>query len=209
MKGQINSTFGTFQADMFESGLVAEVGATPFCVWLAIKSHANFQTGEAWPSIRRMAEITGLSKTTVQKALERLEEAKLLRVTKKGNQKTASRYIARERLDVKFGNMLLCSIVVDYIPAQIRKRIERLKQSLKSGEHDPDAFAQVEIIPGTGFVWNPATGTLQGQVHISQVPTAAEDQINTDELAGSLLGLKVAGIKAKAAEKKALKALKG
>lgn len=206
MKGQINSTFGTFQADMFESGLAAEVGANPFFVWLAIKAHADFQTGEAWPSIRRLAEITGISAMTVQRALEKLENARLLRVSKKGNQKTSTRYVARERLDVKFGNQLLCSIVVDYVPAQIRKKLERIKGSLKTGEHDPDLFAQVEIVPGDGFEWDATASVLRSKIHVSQLP-AAEPYIDPSEFAGSVLGLKVAGIRAKSAERKATKAL--
>ncbi len=205
MRGQINSTFGTFQADMFESGLAAEVGANPFFVWLAIKAHADFQTGEAWPSIRRLAEITGLSTTTIQKAIERLESAKLLRIAKRGNRKQATHYIARERLDVKLGRQLLCSIVVDYVPANTRKKLERLKQSLKTGENDPNAFAQVEIVPGEGFTWDETAGVLRSQIHANALPPP-EQTIDPSEYAGSVLGLKVAGIRARAAEKKALKA---
>lgn len=206
MKGQINSTFGTFQADMFESGLAAEVGANPFFVWLAIKAHADFQTGEAWPSIRRLAEITGISPMTVQRALEKLENARLLRVTKKGNKKTSTRYIARERLDVRLGNKLMCSIVVDYVPSQIRKKLERIKTSLKAGEEDPDLFAQVEIMPGEGFEWDATAGVLRHKIHVSQLP-ATEQPIDPSEFAGTMLGLKVAGIKARSAERKAAKAL--
>src|SRR5487761_2715465 len=187
MKGQINSTFGTFQADMFESGLAAEVGANPFFVWLAIKAHADFQTGEAWPSIRRLAEITGISPMTVQRALEKLENARLLRVTKKGNK-------------------LMCSIVVDYVPSQIRKKLERIKTSLKAGEEDPDLFAQVEIMPGEGFEWDATAGVLRHKIHVSQLP-ATEQPIDPSEFAGTMLGLKVAGIKARSAERKAAKAL--
>lgn len=207
MRGQINSTFGTFQADMFESGLAAEVGANPFFVWLAIKAHADFQTGEAWPSIRRLAEITGLAPNTVQKAIDRLESARLLRINSKGNQRTATRYVARERLDVKLGTQLLCSIVVDYVPAHTRKRLERVKNSLKTGEHDPEAFAQVEIVPGEGFTWDATTGTLRNRIHASALP-AGEPTHTAEEFAGSILGLKVAGIRAKVAQKKATKLLK-
>lgn len=206
MKGQINSTFGMFQADMFESGLAGEVGANPFFVWLAIKAHANFQTGEAWPSIRRLAEITRLSPNTVQKAIATLENSRLLRTTRKGNQKTSTRYVARERLDVKFGDQLLCSIVVDYVPAQIRKKLERIKGSLKTGEHDPDLFAQVEIVPGDGFEWDATAGVLRSRIHASKLPQT-EPMIDSSQFAGSVLGLKVAGIKAKSAERKAAKDL--
>ena len=51
MLGRINTTFGTYQADLFESGLVAQIGPNSFAVWAAIKAHADFQTGIAWPSV--------------------------------------------------------------------------------------------------------------------------------------------------------------
>lgn len=198
MEGRIDSTFGTFQRDMFESGLVSEIGANCFVIWIAIKTHADFNTGNAWPSIRRIAEITGLSNMTVQKALKELQAQHLLKIIKAGNQKQSTRYIARERLDVRLGNRLLCRIVMDYVPSKIRATMHSIQETLKSGERNPDAFSQVEIIPGDGFVWNDKTGTLQAQIAIRDIPTRAHDEINAESFAASALGLKMAGIKAKA-----------
>jgi DNA-binding Lrp family transcriptional regulator len=202
MDGKIDSTFGTFQRDMFESGLAAEIGANCFIVWVAIKSHADFQTGQAWPSLRRMADITGLSVNTVQKAIKQLEAAHLLRIVKAGNQRASSRYIARERLDVRLGNRLLCRIVIDYVPAAIRQKLHTISETLKSGERNPEAFSQVEIIPGDGFTWNPVTGTLQGAIPVKEIPTPRRDEIDAEKFAASALGLKMAGIQKRA---KALK----
>lgn len=202
MDGKIDSTFGTFQRDMFESGLAAEIGANCFIVWVAIKSHADFQTGQAWPSLRRMADITGLSVNTVQKAIKQLEGAHLLRIVKGGNQRTSNRYIARERLDVRLGNRLLCRIVIDYVPAAIRQKLHTISETLKSGERNPEAFSQVEIIPGDGFAWNPETGTLQGAIPAKEIPNPRRDEIDAEKFAASALGLKMAGIQKRA---KALK----
>lgn len=197
MEGRIDSTFGTFQRDMFESGLAAEIGANCFIVWVAIKTHADFNSGTAWPSIRRLAEITGLSVNTVQKAIAGLETANLLKIVKIGNQRQSTRYIARERLDVRLGNRLLCRIVMDYVPSKIRATMHSIQETLKSGERNPDAFSQVEIIPGEGFIWNEKTGTLQAQIPIRDIPTKAREEINAESFAASALGLKMAGIKAK------------
>ena len=42
MLGRINTTFGTYQADLFESGLVAQIGPNSFAVWAAIKGVSSF-----------------------------------------------------------------------------------------------------------------------------------------------------------------------
>lgn len=198
MDGKIDSTFGTFQRDMFESGLAAEIGANCFITWVAIKTHADFNTGKAWPSIRRLAEITGLSVNTVQKAIHSLEAAHLLRVLKAGTQRTATRYIACERLDVRLGNRLLCRIVIDYVPAQIRSQLHKIRETLSTGERNPDAFSQVEIIPGEGFVWDASSGTLKGSVPVKEMPVKEAAAIDAEAFAASALGLRMAGIRKKA-----------
>jgi hypothetical protein len=198
VEGRIDSTFGTFQRDMFESGLAAEIGANCFIVWIAIKTHADFNTGTAYPSIRRIASITGLSDKTVQKALKDLQSAHLLKVLKTGNQRQSTRYIARERLDVRLGNRLLCRIVMDYVPSKIRANMHSIQETLRSGERNPDAFNEVEIIPGDGFTWNDKTGTLQAQIPIKDIPSKPREEINAEAFAASALGLKMAGIKARA-----------
>lgn len=198
MEGRIDSTFGTFQRDMFESGLVSEIGANCFVIWIAIKTHADFNTGTAWPSIRRISAITGLSDKTVQKALKELQAAHLLKIVQSGNQRASTRYVARERLDVRLGNRLLCRIVMDYVPAKIKAQMHSLTETLRSGERNPDAFADVEIIPGEGFKWNSETGTLQAQIPIKEIPAREQSTVDMESFAASALGLKMAGIKAKA-----------
>lgn len=201
MDGKIDSTFGTFQRDMFESGLAAEIGANGFIIWVAIKSHADFNTGKAWPSLRRLADITGLSVNTVQKAIKQLESCHLLRVDHQGNQRTSNRYIARERLDIRLGNRLLCRIVIDYVPAAIREQLHKIRETLRTGESNPDAFSQVEIIPGDGLVWNQSTGTLQGTISVKEIPSPNRAEIDAEKFAATALGLKVAGIQKKAQKK--------
>ncbi len=96
MLGRINTTFGTYQADLFESGLVAQICPNSFPVWAAIKAHADFQTGIAWPSVRRLMALTGLASATVQKCIGTLEDAHLLRSDVRNKRRY---YVARERLE--------------------------------------------------------------------------------------------------------------
>lgn len=166
MQGRINTTFGTYQADLFESGLVAQIGVSAFAVWAAIKAHSDYQTGIAWPSIRRLMLLTGLASATVQKCLDTLEASHLLRSETKNKRRY---YVARERLDVSIGSRVLCTIVVDYVPSVMRDKLKRVKDALSTGG-DPDAFAQVDIIPGTGFVWDEKAKILRASIPADEIP---------------------------------------
>jgi hypothetical protein len=171
MQGQINTTFGRYQADLFESGLVAEIGPSAFSVWCAIKSHSNFNSGISWPSIRRLMLLTGLASATVQTAIARLSSAHLLRSTVKGKRRF---YVARERLDVRLGERTLCSIVIDYVPTSLRKRLDQIKGALEEGKSDHAAFADVEIIPGRGFTWDSKANVLRAAIPAVEVPQVAD-----------------------------------
>ena len=152
----------TTQRDLFESGIVAEIGANAFATWMALKWHSDYATGQAFPGVRRLAEMVGLNKDTVSRCLHTLEEAKLLRTQARGRGKT---YIPRERLDVRLGDVVACHVVVDYVPAKLREKLIGMETALESGRGLADeAFVDVEIIPGPGFEWDPESRSLKGRV---------------------------------------------
>jgi len=167
MEGRINTTFGTYQADLFESGLVAQIGTNSFAIWSAIKAHSDFQTGVSYPSIRRLMELTGLASATVQKCLGILEQSHLLRSEVKGKRRY---YIARERLDVSIGNRILCTVVLDYVPSSMRENVKKIKDAF-SGAGDNEILAQVDIIPGAGFIWDESRKVLTARVQASEIPS--------------------------------------
>lgn len=53
-------------------------------VLLALMTHADWNTGACYPSVGRLATMTGLSRRTVQRALTGLQEYGLMVVTKQG-----------------------------------------------------------------------------------------------------------------------------
>jgi hypothetical protein len=175
MQGRVDTSFETLQRDIFASGMAATIGMNAFGVWIAIKSHADYNTGECWPGIRRLSDLTGLANGTVQKAIHTLIDAKLLRIASLGAGKRSNRYVARERLDVRLGERVLCTIVIDYVPARLRGQLESIAQALKNGESAPDVFAACEIIPGDGFSWDPSAGVLRANIPFSQIPEPAID----------------------------------
>lgn len=165
--GDLDITYQTHQRDMFTSGLAARIGTNAFGVWCAIKSHSDFQTGECWPGVRRLMQMTGLASATTQKAIRTLLENHLLRVTRSRGQ--ARVYIARERLDVRVGSRIVCTIVMDYVPSGMRERLKMLKDATAGELAKADVWAQVEILPGPGMEHNPASQTFQGQLLASDV----------------------------------------
>jgi len=172
MRGSVDTSFQTMQRDLFNSGMAAHIGMNAFGVWLAIKNHADYNTGECWPGMRRLAELTGIGSSSVQRAIKTLIEAKLLRVDpskRKGNT-----YVARERIDIRLGNRVLCTVVLDYVPRGLKKRLEEIEQGLTEGGK-PELWAQVEIIPGPGFVWDEKAGMLQTKIHANEFPEAIAD----------------------------------
>ena len=180
LTGQIDSTFITQQRDLFSSGFVAEIGVNAYGVWSAIKFFADFKTGEAFPGMREIGRKVGLSKDTVNRAVEVLKNAHLLRVVDNSKFKRKGQtYIARERLEIRIGEQVICVAVIDYVPASLKTKISRINKSLETGYEDPSLWAEVEIIPGSGFKWDDKSKTLKMNVMASQIPSDELDENNS------------------------------
>lgn len=188
MQGSIDSSFTTEQRDLFASGMVAEIGVNAYAVWHAIKFYADFNTGEAFPGMRTIGQKLGLSPMTVQRAIEKLVDAKMLRVLKPASKRRGQTYIAREKMAIRIGNTVLCKIVVDYVPSSLRYKLNKIEQALTTGENDNVAWAEVEIIPGNGFIWDDASKTLKSKIKASEIPADRRD--SADEY-HQLMGAKI------------------
>jgi hypothetical protein len=163
----IDTTYHTQQRDMFASGLAAEIGVYAYAVWNAIKAHSDFNTGDSYPGIRKLCKLTGISDQKVQSSIKDLEAAHLLRVVKKVRK--TNHYVARERMDVRVGSKVICTVVVDYIPAQMRVRLAQLKSALAGDLSKEEVWAQVELIPGPGMKLDSSSGTLKSDVRADQI----------------------------------------
>lgn len=170
VQGDIDTTYHTQQRDMFASGLAAEIGVNAFAVWHAIKSHADFQTGVAWPGVRRLMLLTGLSTNPVQAAIKKLEASHLLRISKRGQKHV---YVARERMDVRLGDVVICTVAIDFVPSTMRERLAKLKRSAagEPADADADVWAEVELIPGPGMRPNANSGSFKTTMRADQIPT--------------------------------------
>lgn len=174
IEGHIDSSFTTEQRDLFASGIVAEIGVNAYAVWSAIKYFADYNTGHAWPGMRKLGEKLGLSAMTVKRAIDTLEANHMVRIVQPHTKRKGQTYIARERMSVALGKRVLCTIVIDYVPNALRGKINRIEQALTTGEDDPDAFSDVEIIPGPGFEWDQNSRTLRGKIAAREIPRAPD-----------------------------------
>jgi hypothetical protein len=172
MEGRIDTSFQTLQRDLFASGLAADIGPNAFVTWLAIKNHADFENGLAWPGMRRLSVLTGLPLSSVSKAVQRLLAHHLVRVVtpSKGKARRGQTYLACERLDVRLGDRVLCTIVLDYVPAKLRGQVAKIDQALRVGEAAGDVFAGCTILPGPGFAWDQASGSLRARLPARELP---------------------------------------
>jgi|SRR5476651_472058 DNA-binding transcriptional MocR family regulator len=174
----VDASFMYGQRDLFTSGLVAEIGPSAYAIWQAVKWHADYSTGKSFPSVRRLADMVGINRETASKCLHVLEGAKLLRWTARGRGRS---YIARERLDVRIGSAVVCTVLLDYVPSQIRDNAAAIAEAVQ-GKGPAEAMAglgelEVEIVPGPGFVWDPESGSLKGKLPAGALPREQRGEI--------------------------------
>lgn len=177
----LDTSYLSMQRDLFSSGTAAEIGASAFMLWSAIKHHADYETGVCWPSVRTLMKLTGLASHTVQDAINRLQAAHMLRVDKSGR---TNRYIARDRMDLRMGDLLICTVVVDYCPGKLKDVLPRVKAALEGhidGTESAEALALVELIPGPGFSLDAVTGTHKMSVPQSKITQTSLDPGRLDE----------------------------
>lgn len=125
---------------MFDTGDVARMGPHAFTVYCAIKFHVNFATGEAFPSVERIAEMAGVSIPQVKRELKSLEEAGYLNKRRNGRSNV---YTLREKVQVTDANgRPMAEATWDYLPSTVRAAQAELKNYLQTGEHGNMVFIQ-------------------------------------------------------------------
>lgn len=177
IQGSVDTSFMTQRRDMFSSGIVAEIGPNAFVVWSAIRCLADFNTGKSFPGMRAIGLKTGLSAATVKRAIDVLEANHLVRVVAPaatgytGKAKRGQTYIACDKLTVRLGELVLCTILIDYVPVRMTEIYRKLDSAFLKGKLDPDLVTTIQIVPGPGFAWDPAAKRLvNNAVPVNAIP---------------------------------------
>ena len=125
--------FHLFRA-MIVGGGVREMGPVPFTVYCVIKSHVDFATGQAFPSVPRIQELTGCSKSTVLRSLKTLEDLGYLTKQKQGRKNI---YTLREKIDFVDDQGRPSAVATwDYIPRSVQMAQAELKNFMLDGKTD-------------------------------------------------------------------------
>ena len=142
MKGENLSAelawFHVFKA-MIDDGEVAKIGASAFTTYCVIKSHTNFATGVAFPSIETISKKSGISERQVRRDLLTLEENGLLTKEKQWKKNV---YTLREKILITDETGKPAGQATwDYLPDAVRGAVADLKNVLMTGQ-----FADAKIV---------------------------------------------------------------
>jgi DNA-binding transcriptional ArsR family regulator len=124
---------------MIWGGDVAKMGPYAFTVYATIKAYTNFKSGSAHPGIPEIMEKSGISKSQVLRALEKLEEFGYITRDRKGR---SNRYTLREKVGISDTHgRPIASATWDYVPDGVRGAVADLKNVLMTGD-----FAGAKIV---------------------------------------------------------------
>ena len=116
---------------MFDQRDVAKMGPHAFTVYSAIKGHANYDSGVAFPSIELIAEITGISCSQVKRKLKVLTETGYLNTMKRGR---SNCYTLNEKIHVTDENGCAEALATwMYTPSGNSTAVSDLKNAVVTG----------------------------------------------------------------------------
>ena len=119
--------FHLFKA-MIDDGEVAKIGARASATPCAIKSHAHFATGVAFPGIETISQKSGISQAQVKRDLKTLEANGLLT---KEKQWKSNVYTLREKILITDGTGKPAGQATwDCLPDAVRGAVADLKNVL-------------------------------------------------------------------------------
>lgn len=123
---------------------IAEMGASAWAVYCVIKAYAQLNTGESFPSQAKIAGHIGVSVDTVQRAIDRLIELKLVTREKVGR-RSQYHLIESFPLERKSDGERVGQVEHPYMPMQFNDLIGQIKAYASSGRLPPGATFNVTL----------------------------------------------------------------
>jgi DNA-binding transcriptional ArsR family regulator len=133
--------FHVFKA-MIDDGELAKMGTSAFATYCVIKSHANFSTGKAFPSIETICKKSGISERQVKIDLKTLEQHGYIIKEKQGRNNI---YTLREKILITDETGKPAGQASwDYLPDGVRSAVSDVKNVLMSGSFDEAKVVKIE-----------------------------------------------------------------
>lgn len=160
----VTGWFHVFRA-LIESGDLARMGPHAFACYAVLKAHAGHTTGQAFPGVERIAELSGVSARQVKRELARLAELGYVVATKRGRSNV---YTLRERVEVLDPAGQVQAVASwDYVPASVAAAVADLRRVLVSGQLGGAQLVHIEHLtvqvaaPGAAIVNIDARGQAE------------------------------------------------
>lgn len=151
---------------MVMGGEIARIGVVPWAVYCAIKAHTDFETGNAGPSIDRIATLVGCSHDTVQRALRELVKRELVEARKSGRRNI---YAINEKVDITVDGQPYVTAQRRYEPAHFAGFIEELRRFAKTGNLPGDKGITFNVnITVNNIHQGDGSSVHIGDVHVSR-----------------------------------------
>jgi DNA-binding transcriptional ArsR family regulator len=159
-------------------GEIARIGAVAWAVYCSVKAHTKLDTGDAYPSIERIADQVGVSHDTVQRAMKRLVEADLLTVEKRGRRNI---YSLTEKVAItRPDGELWGTAQRKYSPLGFPDFIDELKRVARTGNAPGDRAITINVTVNVQQITQGDGGSVTMNVQNFQV---ASDKAEPAEMA--------------------------
>lgn len=117
---------------MIDSGDLAKLSGSSVKVYMVIKAHTNYNTGQAFPSVETIVTKAGISKPQVMRELKALEEFGYISKVKQGRNNI---YTLREKIDIKDDAGRPSAVATwDYVPGSVQQAMAELKNVMMTGD---------------------------------------------------------------------------
>jgi DNA-binding transcriptional regulator YhcF (GntR family) len=131
--------------EQVQSGEIARVGAVPWAVYCAVKSHTGLETGDAFPSNARIAALVGVSMDTVQRALKKLAAAGMVSAVKRRGKGSSYSVTEKIPLDDSSGEPW-ATAERKYVPLQFSNFVAELQRLATTGNLPTDKGITINLV---------------------------------------------------------------
>jgi DNA-binding transcriptional ArsR family regulator len=168
-----SSWFHVFK-DMIDSGEISQMGTQAFAVYAVIKRYTHHVSGEAFPSIKLIAEKVGIVPRQVMRELKTLEEMGYLTKEKSGRHNT---YILREKVTIRDRAGDAYAVASwDYIPQGVAAAVKDLKDVLVVGDFSGAKIVQIKHLT-VNIAKDNATQIIFNQQVFEKLPVELQQQM--------------------------------
>ena len=127
---------------LIESGDLIKISGYGLKVYVVIKAHCNFSTGDSFPSLETISAISGVSLAQVKRELQNLAELGYIAKSKKGRNNI---YRLREKVEIKDDHGTTEAIGSwDYRPGEFKDAINELRNILLTGNFSETRIIKIE-----------------------------------------------------------------